>query len=302
MRGTTRGVWIGLGWIALAWLAVPGGGLADEPPRGGKTAGETRADNGLGMELVWCPPGMFTMGSPRSEPGRDADEDPVPVTLTRGFWLGQCEVTQDEWFRIMETRPWQGQAWIQEGRRFPATCVSWHDARQFADRLSHQEREAKRLPAGWAYSLPTEAEWEYGCRAGTSTAYACGDSAERLDDYAWHARNTWDCNEKYAHGVGQKEPNAWGLHDLHGNVDEWCLDRYRKQRLPGVDPLVDLPHLSDRVIRGGAWCDRASSCRSAYRVSHAPTRRLFHLGFRVVLREVAPAEPVPRGEPAPSGG
>ena len=283
------------------WLVGAGLGLAAEPRREGETAGETRADNRLGMALVWCPPGKFTMGSPRSEPGRDADEEPVPVVLTRGFWLGQCEVTQDEWFRVMETRPWQGQPWIQEGERFPATCVSWEDAREFARRLTHQERQADRLPAGWEYSLPTEAEWEYACRAGTSTAYACGDSAERLDDYAWHEGNTWDRQDKSAHAVGQKEPNAWGLYDLHGNVDEWCLDRYRTRRLPGVDPLVDLPHLSDRVIRGGAWCDRASSCRSAYRVSHAPTRRLFHLGFRVVLRSTPPAEPEPGGEAAPPG-
>lgn len=298
MWAITREVGIGLCWITLAVLVLPVRVSGDVPKRRGTTAGETRSDNGLEMELVWCPAGTFTLGSPPSEPGRDADEDPVPVTLTRGFWLGQCEVTQDEWFRLMDTRPWQGQEWIQEGGRFPATCVSWDDAREFASRLTKQEREAGRLPAGWEYSLPTEAQWEYGCRAGTSTPYAFGDSAEKLDDYAWNEHNAWNCDEKYAHAVGQKQPNAWGLHDLHGNIDEWCLDRYRKRHLPGEDPLVDLPHLTDRVIRGGTWCDRASSCRSAYRVCHAPNRRLFHLGFRVVLKDMTPDEPAKPREPS----
>jgi len=303
MRGQTCVACLGLLWAAVAWLPVraegEGSGSVGSGSAGTK-AGEIRSDNGLEMELIWCPPGDLTMGSPLSEPGRDPDEAPVPVKLTRGFWLGQKEVTQSEWVRVMGTQPWQGQLYVREEATIPATWVSWTEALEFARRLTADEQKAGRLPAGWEYTLPTEAQWEWGCRAGTTTAYAFGESPETLGEAAWFVGNAWDRDEKYPHPVGQKRANAWGLHDLHGNVEEWCLDNYRKSRPGGADPLVTTTVTADRVIRGGTWCDRASSCRTAYRVCRRAGSRSFCLGFRVVLGEVSPKVPanlpVGRGE------
>ena len=250
----------------------------------GTKAGEERDDNGLKMKFVWCPPGQFTMGSPKSEEGRDSDEDPVHVRLTKGFWIGKYEVTQGEWERVMGTTPWKGKRLVKEGSRYAATYVSWEDAMEFVAKLTTQERQAGRLPAGWRYTLPTEAQWEYACRAGTQTAYGFGGDASRLSEYAWWGGIIGDGNaktEQYAHEVGLKKANAWGLHDMHGNVLEWCRDWYRATLPGGVDPEQATP-ASPRVIRGGSWSSRAVFCRSAYRSRVEPGVRSSSLGFRVV--------------------
>lgn len=257
----------------------------------GIRAGEERDDNGLKMKLVWCPPGTFTMGSPQSEQDRGDDEDQVQVILTQGFWLGKYEVTQGEWERVMGTTPWKEEEHVQEGPLFAASCLSWEDALEFLWKLTVQERQAKRLPEGWEYTLPTEAQWEYGCRAGATTAFSFGDSSDSLSDFAWWGGDNGNGNtqsEQYAHEVGGRKPNSWGLHDMHGNVWEWCADGYELKLPGGCDPLVG--EASHRVLRGGGWLDDPSGCRSALRVWISPDDRCDNLGFRVALSLVRGAK------------
>ncbi len=187
-------------------------------PRRGKEAGEVRDDNGLKLKFVWCPPGTFKMGSPPTERGRQASEDQVEVTLTQGYWLGQCEVTQAQWKELLKTEPWKGQRLTKEGADLPATSVSWDDAVDFCRKLTEQERQAGRMANGWECTLPTEAQWERACRAGTETRYSFGDDESKLGEYAWFASNVSNTGERYARPVGQKKPNPWGLYDMHGNV------------------------------------------------------------------------------------
>ena len=254
---------------------------AQPPKTVGTKAGEERDDNGLKMKFVWCPPGTFTMGCPKSEQGDQSDEDQVQVRLTKGFWIGKYEVTQGEWERVMGTTPWKGESFVKEGSRYAATYVSLEDATEFVAKLTTQERQAGRLPAGWRYTLPTEAQWEYACRAGTQTAYGFDGDATRLSDYAWFGGNASGVNEKYAHEVGLQKANAWGLHDVHGNVWEWCRDWY-DAKLPGGVDAEQTTQASHRVIRGGSWNSHVVRCRTAFRSSIGPGRRNLSLGFRVV--------------------
>jgi sulfatase modifying factor 1 len=257
----------------------------------GQKAGQVRNDNGLKMKLVWCPPGKFKMGSPESEAKRSKNEGPqVDVTLTNGFWLGKFEVTQGLWESLMETTPWRGKNGVQEGDDYSATFVNWEDATQFCNRLTDREREAGRLLKDWAYTLPTEAQWEYACRAGTTTRFSFGDSSLELGDYAWFGRFYGEdgrqiaTDDPYAHEVGLKKPNAWRLHDMHGNVYEWCRDWYSVNRPGGTDPPGP-PEGTERVIRGGSFFEPSWASRSARRegpmaVKHA-NGRLNYVGFRV---------------------
>ena len=249
----------------------------------GTEAGQVRNDNGVEMKLVWCPAGEFTMGSPKSEKRSDADEDQVNVKLKKGFWLGKYEVTQGEWEEVMKTTPWKGKEYAKEGAKYPAMYVSWQDAVAFCEKLTKQERTGGRLTDGWLYTLPTEAQWEYACRAGTNTPYSFGDNESALSEYAWWGGLFGDGNaksEQYAHPVGTKKPNARGLYDMHGNVYEWCRDVYA-EKLPGGTAPEVTSGSPDRVARGGGWCDRAESCRSAYRYGGTSGYRDFALGFRV---------------------
>src|SRR5262249_31689987 len=150
-------------------------------------------------KLVWCPAGRFIMGSPASESGRHINESQAEVTLTRGFWLGKYVLTQSQWRQVTGAQPWEGNDYVGEGTNVPATHVSWEDAMEFGRELTVREQRTGRLPNGWLYTLPTEAQWEYACRAGSSTAYSFGDDASRLGDYAWHRANALDIGEHYAH-------------------------------------------------------------------------------------------------------
>ncbi len=253
-----------------------GGGSPD-----GTKAGEVRKFNEeLSLEMVWCPPGQFTMGSPPSEQDRSGNEDQVAVTLTSGFWLGRTEVTQGQWQAVMGTEPWKGQDYVREGSDYPATYVSWEDAVKFCEALTTREIAAGRLPKGLVYQLPTEAQWEYACRAGTTSSYSFGDDASRLGEYAWFDANAWDIDEKYAHRVGTKRENAWHLYDMHGNLWEWCRDWYEEKLPGGRAPLVSTVG-SFRVLRGGSWFFSPQFCRSAYRDWYSPSSRDYYLGFRV---------------------
>jgi formylglycine-generating enzyme len=263
-------------------------------PFAGKRAGQGRADNLLRMRFCWCPPGRFTMGSPKTGSGlleetyRGNDEGQVKVVLSRGFWLGKYEVTQGQWTALMGSRPWVGHpysSYVKEEANNPAAFVTWEDADRFCQDLTSKERGAGRLPDGWAFRLPTEAQWEYACRAGTKTAFHFGKGASRLKDFAWYVGNALDAGERYAHSVGTRRGNRWGLHDMHGNVSEWCRDRYRKELPGGTDPEVTKGGRG-RVFRGGGWADRAADCRSARRHHYGPDVRNYVLGFRVALVQI----------------
>jgi formylglycine-generating enzyme required for sulfatase activity/serine/threonine protein kinase len=230
--------------------------------------------NSIGMNLRLIPPGEFTMGSPAGEERRRDDETQVSVTLARAFQLSRTEVTQGQWRAVMGTEPWKGQFDVQEGDDYAATYVSWEEAVSFCEKLSAKERKG--------YRLPTEAEWEWTCRSGSRTAYSFGGSEGDLGRYAWFRGNTHDIGEKYAHRVGQKLPNGFGLSDMHGNVWEWCGDWHGEKLVGGSNP-VGASSGSHRSHRGGSWYDTAGPCRSAYRSWFDPSFRHGNLGFRLAL-------------------
>jgi formylglycine-generating enzyme required for sulfatase activity len=282
---------------------------ATADPMLGKKAGQMRDDNRLTMKLVWCPPGFVTMEQVEraAEPSTrddEADEDntkdkparptiekitPVKVLVTRGYWLGQFEVTQSEWKQIMATEPWKGDRWVKEGDDYPAADISWDDAVDFCRKMTEQERRAGRLSNDWEYTLPTEAQWERACRARTETRFSFGDDESKLGEYAWLEDNAGNAGEPYAHRVGQKKANPWGVYDMHGNVREWCRDCYA-ERLPGgrdPDAQADAKGAGPfRVFRGGSWADSAAFCRSAERFRDSPSDRSNVLGFRIALSAV----------------
>ena len=214
-----------------------------------REAGAVRNDNFLQMMLAWAPPGRFVMGLVRPNHYVPNHEQPVEVEHTRGFWIAHTEITQSQWQRVMQTTPWKGKFNVVSGDNYPAVYVSWNRAREFCERLTRSEHTAGRLKGNWEYSLPTEAEWEYACRAGSKTLYSFGDNEDDLDKYAWWSNNTKA--ERFAHKVGRKLPNKWGLYDMHGNAREWCIDGF-VETLPGQrDPVIVAEET--RIVRGGAW-------------------------------------------------
>jgi formylglycine-generating enzyme required for sulfatase activity len=173
---------------------------------------------------------------------------------------------------------WQGAR--ERGDDYPATYVNWDDAIEFCEKLTKQERTAGRLPADWRYTLPTEAQWEYACRGGSKSRFSFGDDESDLVSYAWFTRNADDAHEEYAHLVGQKKANPWGLSDMQGNVWEFCSDYYAKKLVGGMDPQG--PSQGEtRVERGGCWRGTADFCRSAARYKITPDLRINSVGFRV---------------------
>jgi formylglycine-generating enzyme required for sulfatase activity len=231
-----------------------------------RQAGEVVA-NGLGMQFAWCPPGSFLMGRPAGEKG---DRDEIPqhrVTLTQGFYLGIRPVTQAQWQAVMGSNPSHF-----KGDNRPVENVSWEDCQEFCRKLGAKE--------GKRYRLPTEAEWEYACRAGTTSEYHTGNREEALKRAGWYGSNSGS----QTHPVGQKEANAWGLFDMHGNVWEWCLDGKHTYTSGDItDPQGPNDKDDARVLRGGSWGDDPSGCRAAYRGHTAPSARNLNFGCRVVL-------------------
>lgn len=226
--------------------------------------------NDLEMTFVLIPAGSFTMGS---ESG-DADEQPVrSVTITQPFYIGQFEVTQAQWFAVMESDTSQ----FSDDPQRPVENVSWEDAQEFISRLNLTQPSATELP-GATYRLPTEAEWEYAARAGSTTAYAFGDDAAQLDTYAWYVDNAGNTT----HPIGEKQPNAWGVHAMHGGVWEWVQDRYGPYPSEDADESVGPPPGIRRVLRGGSWLSPAEDCRAASRSHAHPAFRGSHVGFRLV--------------------
>lgn len=243
--------------------------------------------NSIDMKLVVIPPGRFKMGH---------GEKPVDVTLTTPFRFGIHEVTQGQFKAVMGTEPWNGNNSVKADNGSPATYVDWDDATNFCRKLTEQEQSAGRLSNDSRYRLPTEAEWEFACRAGTTTRYSFGSTPESIDSYAWYASNTKDVEEAYPHAVGLKLPNGWGLYDMHGNVWEWCSDWHNDDLSGGTDPMGPTEG-SARVNRGGAWGSNVPGCMSANRGPHLPSGRGNYLGFRVVLSTVAKNAPSPAVAP-----
>jgi formylglycine-generating enzyme len=228
--------------------------------------------NTFGMKLNKIPAGTFLMGSPETEEGRYGSEHQHEVTITKAFYIQTTEVTQGQWKAVMDTEVWQG----KRGPNYAASFVSWNDAVAYCKTLSEKE--------GKTYRLPTEAEWEYACRAGTNTTWSFGDDEASLGDYAWFGKNAYAIGEEYAHQVGLKKPNAFGLYDMHGNVHEWCHDYYKGfsyKQSPAQDPTGPVTG-SFRVLRGGSWNINTRGARSAFRSWFGADVRNNNLGFRVV--------------------
>ena len=236
-------------------------------------AGQATTLPELDLELEFIAAGTFVMGSPESEAHRDSEEGPqTQVTLTQGYWLGKTEVTQRQYEALMGTNP---SKFKEAGKDAPVENVSWTDALEFCRRVMERERTEGRLPAGYTYTLPSEAQWEYACRAGTTTPYA-----GELSGLAWFDKE----GGKTTHPVAQKAANAWGLNDMHGNVWEWCLDIF-VDRLPGgsVTDYTGPATGSKHVYRGGGWDSDAKECRSAVRVKGSADDRENNVGFRLAL-------------------
>lgn len=262
---------------------------APRDPWPGEYAGDER------QGFAWCPPGSFLMGSPENEPGRGPDENQVNVTFSHGFWLGKHEVTQAEFLAIMGHTPNPIQA-----ASLPVAGVTWDEANEFCRRLTNLQRDAGRLPAGWEYCLPTEAQWEYACRAGSTTAYSFGSDPQDFGRYT--ASVTYEDFEagSVLRPVGSAKPNAWGLYDMQGNVTEWCRDVYREFNTGGTDPEVTDAHLAEAhagvIARGSSFGEVAdeitdsmrSSWRGAYTVRF-PLERVPY-GFRVAVAYSPQAE------------
>ncbi|MDA7864653.1 formylglycine-generating enzyme family protein [bacterium] len=214
------------------------------------------------MEFKLIPAGTFIMGE-----GDDAHD----VTLTQPFNMGVHEVTQAQYEQVMGVNP----SHFKDADN-PVEKVSWEDAVEFCRKLSELPAEKA---AGNVYRLPTEAEWEYACRAGTTTKYSFGDDESELGDYAWYGFNS----DQKTHPVGSKKPNAWGLYDMHGNVWEWCQDWEEDYPSGSVTDPSGATSGSFRVLRGGGWYGTAGYCRSAYRDGGGPSIRGYDLGCRVCL-------------------
>jgi len=255
---------------------------------------------GVVMEVVLVPAGEFMMGSPDSEKGRDTNEGPQRrVTISKPFYMGVTEVTQAQWKALMSTEPWD-RSGVKIGAGHSASYIIPSDIRGFCEVLSAK--------TGRTVRLPTEAEWEYACRAGTTTAYSFGDDPSKLGDYAWYRYNTRGGvigQEQYAHSVGVKKPNPWGLYDMHGNVWEWCSDEYA---VSYADADVRAPKEAwlegERVIRGGSMVSVPGDCRSASRFRADRALPNWDTGFRVVIPVEREEDPIEQSESRykPGGG
>ncbi len=237
------------------------------------------------LGLVYCPPGSFVMGSSAGEPERLPDEGPLEVVLTGGFWMGRHEVTQEEWSAVMKVNPSDYNG--TDRARYPVEQVSHGRARAYCRGRTELAAQRGELPPGMMYRLPTEAEWEYACRAGSSTSTAFGNSLSGV-------QANFDSNQPYGGAsitsardkpvkVGSYPKNDWGLLDMHGNVYEWCLDWYRPYAEGFAADPIGPGRGAKRVLRGGSWAREGELCRSARREKAVPSYREKDLGFRVVL-------------------
>lgn len=283
--------------------------MSGESHRGGCGPQVDTVHNSIGMRLVRIPAGEFVMGSPATRrlpgfphvPPTPPSHDEYPphcVHITKPFLIGATSVTQGQWMKVLSERwhhPWAEDGYLEEnvveGDDVAADYISWEHAVAFCAALTRLEHGNGSLPSRRQYRLPTEAEWEYACRAGSDTAFAYGESDECLGEYAWYLKNAYYKGETYAHEVGMKRPNAWGLYDMHGNVEEWCSDWYAKDfyaESPSSDPTGPATGTC-RVLRGGSWQSASFFCRSASRSLFLPDETPdFGVGVRVVCDLVDP--------------
>ena len=260
--------------------------------------------------FVWIPAGIFYMGSPTTETGRDSDETQHWVTLTKGFYMSKYQITQGQYFAIMEYNPSNYTVSTDGKGRLPVEGISWYDAIEFCNKLSEKYGLTPAytidktynsdpnnnstydtlkwlvtvIPNANGYRLPTEAEWEYACRAGTTTAWFHGDIDTGLEDYAWYSVNSGDnggSTNRKTHEVGKKLPNAWGLYDMHGNVEEWCWDWFGAYPSDCED-YIGPSGGSSRMLRGGSCYASGQNLRSAYRYYVYPSYSNGSIGFRLV--------------------
>jgi len=296
LKWVLLGLGAGVFLIALMEVLARLGREPVDPPAPPAVTGQAGPTLDLGpgvkMEFVRIEPGIFEMGSPASEAQRNSDEGPRHhVRITRAFYMGRCEVTQAQYRAVMGTDPSHF-----KGPALPVERVTWKDATEFCRRLTAKGRGTRTdsraaesehvplLPPRFVVRLPTEAEWEYACRAGSAARFCFGDGVHGLGDHAWNRDNS----RGHTHPVGRKKPNAWGLHDMHGNVWEWCADWYGKYP-PGTptDPVGPATG-SARVLRGGCWSSYPLHCRSASRMKRPPGQLGRYHGFRVVASSSAP--------------
>jgi len=214
--------------------------------------------DGVKMEFVLIPAGMFMMGEKQST---------RKVTISKPFYMGKYEVTQKQWEKVMGNNPSRF-----KGAKNPVESVSWEDCQKFLEALKGE------VPSQ-TFRLPTEAEWEYACRAGSTTDYCYGDDTDKLGDYAWFKGNTGG----RSYPVGQRRPNTWGLYDMHGNVYEWCQDWHGEYSAKSATDPTGAASGANRVLRGGSWLFGATSCRCADRGARVPSLRGYHFGLRVVM-------------------
>jgi formylglycine-generating enzyme required for sulfatase activity len=264
-------------------LAGPGSQLRPEAP--------VQMVNSLGMTLIRVEPGTFWRGSPPEETGHRPNETRHQVTLTCGYWLGATEVTQAQYEAVMDQNP---SAFADPDR--PVENVPWFDWVRFCNRLSEREGldpvyTIDQVQVSWdrsanGYRLPTEAEWEHACRAGTGTRFHVGDRTSELVEVAWFRVNSdWQTQP-----VAAKPANPWGFHDMHGNVFEWCWDLYEAYSEAAMVDPVGAELGARRVLRGGGWGSYSRGCRSAYRQASEPSARRAWYGARIA-RNLDPSAP-----------
>ncbi len=265
--------------------------------REGTKAGDTYI-NSFGMPFHWCPPGKFTMGSEQTSSSATQDRQAVEVSLGKGFFLGEHEVTQREYSVILRKNPPVGFTQHKNAPFWGVTQVK--SVQEFCKKLTDFESKDKTLPPGWEYFCPTEAQWEYACRAGSRTAYSFGDDVAQLGlhgnfadktlhsadpGFYWSDHRSTDGFAVALAPAGSFRPNAWGLRDMHGNVAEIVADHHSPNLPGGKDPLFTLEKNGQSVLRGGAWCSSAQYCESSFRNINPGKNKLNYIGFRIGLRK-----------------
>jgi len=272
--------------VCLVLLAVVVSALscqgADTTAQEKRKAGERMVLTIKGVEYAfrWCPSGTFMMGSPESEKERLSSETQHKVTLTKGFWMLETQVTQGMWEGVVGSNP----SSFTGSKKLPVEQVSWEDCQDYIKKLN----ALGVAPSGYKFSLPTEAQWEYACRAGTTTPYNFGsvlngDKANCDENYPYGTETKGKCLAKTSE-AGSYSANDWGLYDMHGNVWEWCSDWYGTYPEGSVtDPIGPTEGGSYRVLRGGGWYSDARNCRSAFRYDYEPSGRYECIGVRISL-------------------